>query len=98
LAINDDNNNKKKRRRSRFAEVDQLQKKLQAARKKAELDRSNSLTAENANDELTRTLLAKALRERLANRDIFSEGRSFIHGSMQSLHSGMWKGKESQNI
>jgi hypothetical protein len=96
LAINNDDTDKKKKtvKKSRFAEAADLEKKLAAARKRADADRSNALTAENANDEVTHMLLVKALREMFAKTDRL-QGGSFIHGSMERLHAGMWKGKES---
>jgi hypothetical protein len=85
---NNNNNNDKKKRRSRFAEAADLEKKLAAARKKVQREKENSLTAQNADDELARRLLAKALRESLsamfAKTDRL-QGGSFIYGSMANI-------------
>lgn len=89
---NDDNNKKKskKRRRSRFSEASDLEKKLTAAKKRADADRENSLSIDNARD-VAAMLLAKALKQEFEKVDKL-QGGSFIHGSMQRLNTSMWRG------
>ena len=90
LATNTQNNNDKKKRRSLFSEANELEEKLKATRKKADFDRENSLSVDNARD-VAAMLLARALRKEFEKTDKL-QGGSFIHGSMERLHSGMWKG------
>lgn len=87
---NDDNNNKKKKKRSMFSEAAEVEQKLKIAKRKADADRDNCLTTENARD-VAGMLLRKALQQEFEKVDKV-QGGSFIHGSMQRLHSGMWKG------
>lgn len=87
---NDKDNDKKKKRRSMFSEAEAVEQKLKAAKRKADFDRQNSLSVENAQD-VAHTLLVKALREEFEKVDKL-QGGSFIHGSMQRLNTSMWKG------
>jgi hypothetical protein len=74
MTTNNDNDNKKKKKKAAATAA--------ASR--------NSLTAENARDEVAHTLLVKALKQEFEAVDRL-QGGSFIHGSMGRLSADMWK-------
>jgi hypothetical protein len=78
----------KKKKRSIFTESSELEEKLKIARKKADADRENSLTMDNATDEVTYTLLMKAMSYLYATheshaRNVSKDGQT----STRSFHS-----------